>query len=75
MQIYRINTTAWEEEDLVLLTTLSESDITKAITPIVLEERDGGATYDNDDLVKALKKAFPTAHVEQYPNELPIITI
>ena len=75
MQIYRIKTTSWEEEDLVLLTTLSESDIARVITPIVLEEREGGETYDNDDLVEALKKAFPTALVEQYQTELPIIII
>lgn len=75
MQIYRIKTTSWEEEDLVLLTTLGESDIARVLTPIVDLERDGGETYDNDDLVKALKREFPTALVEQYPTELPIIVI
>jgi hypothetical protein len=75
MQIYRIKTTAWEEEDLVLLTTLKESEIERVITPIVYREREGGREYDNDDLVNALKKEFPTAHVEQYQTELPVIII
>jgi hypothetical protein len=75
MQIYRIKTTAWEEEDLVLLTTLKESEIERVITPIVMDERDGDGTYDNDDLVEALKKEYPTAHIEQYPTNLPTIEI
>jgi hypothetical protein len=75
MQIYRINTTAWEEEDLVLLTTLKESEIERVITPIVFREREGGNDYDNDELVDALKKEYPSAHIEQYQTELPIIII
>jgi len=75
MQIYRVKTTSWEEEDLVLLTTLKESEIEAVLTPIVYREREGGSEYDNDDLLKALKKEYPTAHVEQYPTELPIIII
>lgn len=75
MNIIRVKTTSWEEEDLVLLTTLSASDITRVITPIVMDERDGDGTYDNDDLVKALKKEYPKAHIEQYPTNLPTIEI
>jgi hypothetical protein len=75
MQIYRIKTTAWEEEDLVLLTTLSEPQVERVIAPIVYREREGGNDYDNDELVDALKKEYPSAHVEQYQTELPIIII
>jgi hypothetical protein len=75
MQIYRIKTTAWEEEDLVLLTTLSEPQVERVIAPIVYREREGGNYYDNDELVDALKKEYPSAHVEQYQTELPIIII
>lgn len=75
MQIFRIKTTAWEEEDLVLLTTLSETQIQKVITPIVYREREGGEFYDNEELLYALQQEYPNALAEQYPTELPIIVI
>lgn len=75
MQIYRIKTTSWEEEDLVLLTTLSEAQIEKVIAPIVYREREGGEFYDNDELLYALQQEYPNALAEQYPTELPIIII
>ena len=57
MRLIRINTTAFEEEDFYLVTTLSDKQIEKVITPIVEEERSGGEFYDNDGLMWALKKA------------------
>lgn len=75
MNTFRVKTTSWEEEDLVLLTTLSEVEIQKTLIPIVVEEREGSGSYDNDSLVEALKKEYPKAHVEQYPTDLPTIYI
>lgn len=63
MNIFRINTTAFEEEDFYLLTDLSEQDIVEVITPLVNQERDGYEEYDNDSLVYALEKRFPNAHI------------
>lgn len=59
MQVIRINTTAFEEEDFHLLTDLSEDDLYEVIMPIVNEERDGEGYYDNEDLYMALKKRYP----------------
>ena len=63
MNIFRINTTAFEEEDFYLLTDLSEQDIVEVITPLVNQERDGYEEYDNDSLVYALENRFPNAHI------------
>lgn len=40
LSLYQINTTAWEEEDFLLMTSLTEEQITKVITPIVEQERE-----------------------------------
>lgn len=63
MNIFRINTTAFEEEDFYLLTDLSEQDIIEVITPLVNQERDGYEEYDNDSLVYALEERFPNAYI------------
>ena len=75
MNIFRIKTTAWEEEDLLLLTTLTEEQVTDVISPIVEAERDGTSTYDNDDLIEALEDTYPLATIEQYSTNLDTITI
>jgi hypothetical protein len=77
MNIYKIKTTSYEEEDFYLLTNLSESQIEKAITPIVKAERDNDIEenfYDNDMLVEAIKEKYPSATVEMY-QEFDTITI
>jgi len=74
MDIFRINTTAFVEEDFFLLTNLSREQIEEVITPIVLIERNEGEEYDNDDLVSALQITYPNAIVE-YLTEFETITI
>ncbi len=59
MKIYRVNTTAYKEEDFFLLTDLAEQDITEVINPLVMAERDGYEEYDNEIILKALKKRYP----------------
>jgi hypothetical protein len=63
MQVFRINTTAYEEEDFYLLTDLTEQDIVEVINPLVMQERDGYEEYDNDILLNALKKRFHKAKI------------
>jgi len=76
MNIYRINTTAYSEEDFFILTTLKVEDVVEVINPIVMAERDGESDdyYDNDSLVSALKNRFPHHTIEHY-NEFETITI
>lgn len=63
MRVIRINTTAFEEEDFFLLTTLTDKNISDVVTPIVNAEREGGKYYDNDELVSALQSKYPTESV------------
>jgi hypothetical protein len=64
MKIFRINTTAYEEEDFFLLTDLIEDDITEVIHPIVMAERDGYEDYDNETIISALRKRYPHNKIE-----------
>ena len=66
MRVIRINTTAWEEEDFYLLTTLTDDQIIEVINPLVNAERDGEDEYDNYSLVYALLQKFPEDHVDMY---------
>lgn len=77
LNLYQINTTAWEEEDFLLMTSLTEEQITKVITPIVEECRElelmnevqqfgDNGDYDNDYLVGELVKAYPDAVIIHY---------
>jgi len=64
MKVVKINTTAYEEEDFYLMTDLSEDDLYEVIMPIVNQERDGYEDYDNESLLSALKKRYPTNIVD-----------
>lgn len=68
MRVIRINTTAWIEEDFYLVTTLDDDKIAEVIQPIVNAERNGYdyEEYDNDTLVDALRKRFPSEHIDMY---------
>jgi hypothetical protein len=67
MRVIRINTTAFNEEDFYLLTTLNDDQIAEVIQPIVNAERDGeGDYYDNDMILQALKDRFPLEYTDMY---------
>lgn len=77
MNIFKIQTTSWDEESFYLQTDLSEDKIIKVIKPIVQAERDNDVEenwYDNETLVAALQEAYPKAKVE-YFMEFETITI
>ena len=59
MRLVNINTTAFEEEDFLLLTDLNDDDRYEVIMPMVNAERDGEEEYDNDMIFEALKKRYP----------------
>jgi hypothetical protein len=69
LRIVEINTTAYEEEDFLLLTDLSDEQIKSIIVPIVGMERDDDIEYCNDELVEELKKTFPSNYIEHYTKE------
>ena len=66
LNLYQVNTTAWDEEDFILLTSLTEMQIEKVIKPIVMDERENDIAYDNDALVDALLKEYPNEVIMHY---------
>ena len=59
MKAFEINTTAYDEENFVILTDLNEIQIKKVLEPIVNREREFDEYYDNDMLIDALLDAYP----------------
>lgn len=74
MRIFKISTTPYKEEDFFLQTELSEEDIIEVVTPIVNAERDGYQEYDNETLLGALEKRYPSKRIELY-TDFDTITI
>ena len=66
IEVFRVNTTAYHEEDFFLLTDLTEQQIAEVITPIVELERNEVQEYDNDMLVENLELAYPSAFIKVY---------
>jgi hypothetical protein len=68
MEIYRIKTSSWDEEDFFLLTDLSVEQINAVIQPMVEHEREDeeGEIFINDEYVIALEKKYPNALVQYY---------
>ena len=76
LNLVQVNTTAWDEEDFLLLTSLTEEQITYIIKPIVDDERENDVAYDNDALVYALEKAYPHDTIMHYnPSHIDLISI
>jgi hypothetical protein len=66
MQVFRINTSAYEEEDFYLMTTLSASQIESVIEPMVHNERVNDEFFENDEYVTELRKKFPREEIRLY---------
>jgi hypothetical protein len=66
MNLFKINTTAFEEEDFYVITDLQEQDITEVVQPLVNAERDGYEEYDNQSLFQALMKRYPNNYLYFY---------
>jgi len=66
MNLFEIKTTAWSDDDFILLTDLEYVDIIEVIMPIVHAERGFGEAYTNLSLVEALQKEYPSATIDLY---------
>lgn len=66
MYAYKINTTAWSEEDFFLITDLSGMEVGDVIYPIVLAEREQGIEYTNEDIIVALKERYSNSTIMAY---------
>lgn len=66
MNIYRISTSAWEEEDFYLMTSLSIEKIKKVIQPIVEYEKENDVMYTNEDYVYCLQQRYKRSVIEMH---------
>jgi hypothetical protein len=62
--VVEIKTTAYDEENFILVTTLSDEQIQNVILPIIMDERDFQVEYDNEELLQALRNTYPNASIE-----------
>lgn len=69
MNIVRINTSAYDEEDFYLLTNLTNAQIQAVIEPMVDEERKNDEVFSNEDYFCALKEAHPDQLIELYTDD------
>ena len=76
LSIFEINTTAFTEENFILLTNLTEKEVSEVIYPIVEAERENGEFYDNELLVQAINEMYPKNVAILYNKDsLDLITI
>ncbi len=64
INLIEVSTSAFSEENFILLTSLDFSQIKDTLKPI----KETGLEYDNYDLVVALEKAYPNETIIMYPN-------
>jgi hypothetical protein len=68
IRIVEVSQNSWDEENLLLLTTLSDEQIKIVLNPLLEEERDcedGSVIYSNEDMASILS--------EKYPNDIVIL--
>lgn len=72
---FRINTSAWEEEDFIIRTDLNEQQVRKVIQPLIDKERDDPENnlVDNEELFIALYTAYPQYEIELLPDDIDIL--
>jgi len=76
MNLIRINTTAFKEDDFLLLTTASYYEVIDVLEPLVQQYRADEEGYYKEDLTDALNEAYPEHSFELSDNEdLKTITI
>lgn len=69
LRVIEINTTAFEEENIILMTDLTDAEIKEVITPIVFKEREEDEFYDNDMLCDALRESYPNNIIVDYATD------
>ena len=77
IRIVEVYQNSWAEENLVLLTTLTDEQITIILDPLIEEERadeTGEVLYDNDTLVQILSDKYPNDILLSY-GEFDYLTI
>jgi hypothetical protein len=58
MRAFEIKTTAWDEENFMIATDLTERQIMDVLVPFVERKRDLNEDYTNEDLVDELEYVY-----------------
>jgi hypothetical protein len=66
LDLFQVNTTAWDEEDFLLMTSLTEEQITEVIKPIVEEERERESKLFEGDNPEPV---YWSELIQEYSNE------
>jgi hypothetical protein len=69
IRIVEVSQNSWEEENLLLLTTLTDEQIKVVLTPLLQEEREdetGEVIYANEDMASVLSEKYPDDIVVLY---------
>jgi hypothetical protein len=77
IRIVEVYQNSWAEENLILLTTLTDEQITIVLNPLIKEERaneSGEILYDNDTMLQILSDKYPDDILVSY-GEPDYITI
>lgn len=61
MNLFKIKTTGWTNEDFSIATSLDEKQVRSVIQPLINDEQDNEIMYENSDYVEALKTRYPKA--------------
>jgi hypothetical protein len=68
MNVFRIRTTDWEENDFLIMTSLNEKQVRRAIEPIIEYEKENDLASNPDDYVSALNAMYNKAVVVPQDN-------
>jgi hypothetical protein len=63
MNVFRIRTTDWQENDFLIMTSLDERQVRKVIEPMVIFNKENDEVINPEDYVMALISAYPKAVV------------
>jgi hypothetical protein len=73
MELYQIKTTAYSEEDMLLISDAPYDEIEKVLEPMVYAERRDKAWYDHDDYMTRLRTALPDFKFFYVPEPTEIV--
>ena len=73
MELYQIKTTAYSEEDMLLISDAPYEDIEKVLQSMVDAERNGTEWFDHSDYLQELRTVLPQYQFIYIPEPIEIV--
>jgi hypothetical protein len=70
MNIFKIVTSNWDEEEFILVTQLSEKQVRSTIQPMVDEAKKEDFVFTAEEYVQVLKDAYPKSVILTYNEDV-----